>query len=437
MDREHGLAISICKTLQDAGYQAVLCGGCVRDMFLGRIPHDYDIATSAKPDQVISLFKNSKLVGKSFGVVLVKMDDLNFEVATFRNDGIYKDGRHPEKVIFSTMEEDAKRRDFTVNALFFDPLSGETFDFVGGINDLQTKTLSFVGDPLDRVNEDVLRMLRFVRFLAKLNFRMDTSSFFAVKNNSSRIKLIPTDRIMEELVGMFKENDPKRVVELLYMTGLLSHILPCINRLETEEQDPIWHPEGNCFKHTLLALNQVKEENYILKLAVLFHDVGKPDTHEVINGRIATHEHHKTGADIAVKVLTDLRFSNNEIEQIRWLIYNHMKKPSLMKKSKLKKLMAHPQINDLVKLMRADGKAAAGNTTEADFLEAKLKEFTPEEIKPKPFIGGNDLINLGLKPGPVFKKILDEVSDLQLENKLTTREKALKYIEALVVNKLI
>lgn len=340
------------------------------------------------------------------------------------------DGRRPNSVTFSTMEEDAKRRDFTCNALFYDPIADKIYDFVGGQDDIKNKILRFVGNPDDRIDEDKLRILRFIRFAIKLEFpTVDFLSYTAVRGNGINIKQIAPERIREEIVKCLEYRHPHSFLHLLSDTHILWYIFPDIAMLENEEQDPKWHPEGNCYVHIFKALELVRDESYIIKLATLFHDVGKPATHKVVDGRITTRGHHKVGADITRKALEELRFSNEEIEHICWLVYNHMVNPIKLKTSKLKKLLAHPYIEDLIKVMRADKASSHGDTSHADFLEKKLNEWTPEEIKPSALVTGHDLIEFGFKPGPLFKEILNEVVDLQLENKINNKEEAIGHIK--------
>jgi tRNA nucleotidyltransferase/poly(A) polymerase len=422
-------AIYIVKKLQAFGYKAVFAGGCVRDMLLNKKPHDYDIATSAKPEEVISLFNRTKSVGQSFGVVLVRLGGVDYEIATFRSDGEYIDGRHPDSIKFSTMEEDAKRRDFTINSIFYDPIKNKYYDFVGGLNDIKTKTLRFVGNPNFRIKEDSLRMLRYVRFIAREGLNYNLSDLNYIKNNSELIRKISNERIREELIKILSTNRSKIGLELLEKTFLLKETLPEIDILKYEEQDPYWHPEGNVFNHILCALDHVENYNYIIKLAVIFHDVGKPKTHKIIDGRITNHSHHSVGSEITEEVLKRLKFSNKEIGHIVWLVHNHMVTPSLLKKSKLKRLLSHEYIEDLIKVMAADKLGSHNNIYEVKFLEQKLQEWEPDEIKPEPLVNGKDLISLGFKPGIIFKEILNKISDLQLEGILNTKDDSITYIK--------
>ena len=427
-DREK--ALHIVQTLRNQGRYAVLAGGCVRDMLLGIEPHDYDIATKAYPDEVEALFTNTKAVGKAFGVVLVNIEGTDFEVATFRSDGEYFDGRRPSTVHFSDIKEDAERRDFTVNALFYDPLDKKVIDFVGGQEDLKNKILRFVGDPETRIKEDKLRLLRFVRFILKLGFEMNKESFLAVRLHSPDIYKVSPERIREELMKMLEVGKPRQMVQLLMGTHLMHHILPEVAELAECEQDSEWHPEGDVLTHTIMVMEELKDEPSLLQLAAMFHDIGKPSTSVVRDGRITNRGHASVGKEMTEKRMRELKFSNDEIELVTSLVHHHMKGHVAphMKKSKLKRLLAEPWAEMLVKLAMADQKASHGDTEGAEFLKEKFETWEPEDVKPEPLITGNDLINLGLEPGPIFSEILDAVSDGQLEGDLNTWEEAIDYV---------
>ena len=431
MDNKRWGATYIVRKLNENGHQALFAGGAVRDLILGREPNDYDIATSAHPEQVQKIFKNTKAVGKSFGVILVQLNGDEFEVATFRNDGDYTDGRRPDSVSFTRSAwEDAERRDFTINALFYCPLTNQILDFVNGMRDIEKGTVRFVGDSLDRIEEDKLRMLRLIRFALKLDFKMGATSFSAVQCHASDILNVSSERIREELVKMLELNRPKRMFKLLHKSGLLHYILPEIEALINDEQDPTWHPEGNTFKHTLMTLENLNGENTLLKLAGLFHDVGKPATHEVRGGRITNRLHASVGKEMTEEIMRRLKFSNDEIETVTALVHNHMKAhvAKNMRKSRVKRLLQNEWAPDLIKLCRADQNASHKNTGSADYLQGLLDNLEPEELKPEPLINGHDLINMGFKPGPIFKKILDTVMDAQLEGTISTREEALSIV---------
>lgn len=423
-------ATLLCKTLQKNGHQAVFAGGCVRDQLLGLEPNDYDLATSATPDEVLALFSRGKAVGKAFGVVLVQLEGHEFEVATFRSDGQYSDGRHPDSVTFSNMFEDAKRRDFTINAMFFDPIAEKLIDFVGGKSDLEGKILRFVGGPDERIEEDNLRMLRFCRFAARLNFSPSWFSFMAVKMASHRIHSVAPERIREELMKMLSCMEPRRVIDILYKTHLLDKILPEVVQLETCEQSAIHHPEGNAFTHTLMVVDQLKNESPLLQLAALLHDIGKPATTEVINGRIMHKGHEKVGAEMADEIMRRLKFSNEEREHVVALVRDHMKVHVVknMKKSTIKRLLSASHADDLIRLGRADvfGRNDDGGWS---LLENVKANWTPQEVKPDPILTGNDLIEMSYKPGPLFKEILGTLQDEQLEDNIISKEDAIAFVK--------
>lgn len=428
---EREKALHIVETLRNEGRYAVLAGGCVRDMLLGIKPKDYDIATKAYPDEVESLFPKTKAVGKAFGVVLVNIEDTDFEVATFRSDGEYLDGRRPSKVHFSSIEEDANRRDFTVNALFYDPLDKKVIDFVGGREDLKNKVLRFVGNAEDRIKEDKLRMLRFVRFALRLGFEMDHDSFMTVRKHAHEIFQVSPERIREELMKMLEVGKPREMVQLLMQTHLMELILPEVAALESCEQDEIWHPEGDVLTHTIMVMENLKDEHPLLQLAAMFHDIGKPATKEERDGRITNRGHASVGRELAEKRMKELKFSNEEIELVTSLVHHHMKGHVAphMRKSNLKRLLAQPWAEELVKLAMADQEGSHGDTDGAEFLKEKFETWEPEEIKPEPLITGHDLMELGFKPGPIFSHILDAVSTEQLEGLLTSKFSAINYVK--------
>ncbi len=427
-------AVKIINKLQRRGHQAVLAGGSVRDMLLGKTPHDFDIATSATPDQVERIFRRTRAVGKSFGVVLVKIKDVDFEVATFRLDGTYSDGRRPDFVEFTSMEEDAKRRDFTVNAMFYDPHKKEYIDFVGGRADLVSRRIRFVGDPLQRITEDNLRLLRAVRFAIKLDAQIELETMQVIRDNASKLSNVSQERIREELMKMFDLGQPRRMIGLLFDSKLVDYILPEIQPMKDCQQNPYWHPEGDVLTHTVKVMEGLVNEKPLLQLAALFHDIGKPATMAIDPNdpnRISNHGHDEVGAKMVFDIMTRLKFSNDEIDYVVSLVSNHMKHQVVMdmKKSTLKRFMAQPYFEDLLKLNFADVSAASGNLSTIEFLKNQKFEWKPEEIKPKAFINGDDLIAMGLKPGPKFKELLTMIMDAQLEGSIQNREQALKLVE--------
>lgn len=430
-------AIEIVKTLKENGHTAVFAGGCVRDR-LKEDPtfKDIDIATSATPDEIESIFSRTVPIGKAFGVINVLKGEYSFEVATFRSDGDYLDGRRPSSVVFSSMEEDAKRRDLTVNGLFLDPITGEIFDFVDGENDFKDQIIRFIGDPEERIKEDKLRMLRAIRFMADLNFSIEEESLKAIKKYASQIIQISAERIRDEITKILKCANPLRAFEVLNGIGLLSYILPEVVRLKGCEQNVEWHPEGDVWNHTFILLNilTTKTKDEALLWAGLLHDIGKPDTFKIVDGQIRASGHAKIGADIARIMMTRLKFSNELIDRVDTLIYNHMKIKDVQKmnKSTLRKLMGREDVEDLKLLSFVDCLASSGDNDWHTFLEERQKDFINEDkpILPPCLLNGNDLIELGFKPGPIFSEILNKVMDLQLEEEITTKEEALIIINS-------
>lgn len=427
-------ARKIVQTLHDAGFTAYYAGGCVRDALLGAEPHDYDIATNAKPEEVQNLFRRTVAVGAHFGVVCVIEGGTEFQVASFRSDGAYIDGRHPESVSFSSPREDAERRDFTVNGMFFDPLAGEVIDFVGGRADLKAKLLRAIGDPHARFREDRLRMLRAVRFATTLGFDIDPATWRAVCENAAHIHEVSAERIREEIVKIFLSPRRVRGFDLLDESGLMREILPEIEALKGCEQPPQFHPEGDVFVHTRIMLSLLQPEVSVpLVFSVLFHDIGKPGTFSVDpDGRIRFSGHDKLGAEMTEQIMTRLRFSRREIDATVEAVAQHMvfKDVQQMRVAKLKRFMAREHFADEMELHRVDCTSSHGMLDNYEFVRAKREEFANEPLIPPPLIGGADLIALGMKPGPRFKEILDAVQSRQLEGTLTDREAALDFVRA-------
>ncbi|EDY20183.1 tRNA adenylyltransferase [Chthoniobacter flavus Ellin428] len=423
----------VVQQLQDAGFIAYYAGGCVRDQLMGVEPHDYDIATNAHPEQVQNLFRRTIAVGAHFGVIIVLQDDFEFQVATFRNDGQYIDGRRPESVSFATPEEDATRRDFTINGLFFDPIAGKLIDYVGGQQDLAKKMLRAIGNPYDRLREDRLRLLRAVRFGATLCFDLDGATWRAVCENARHIHEVSAERIREELVKIFLS--PKRVrgFDLLDESGLMAAVLPEIEALKGCEQPPQFHPEGDVFVHTRIMLGLLPTQVSVpLVLSVLFHDIGKPGTYAVDpDGRIRFSGHDKLGAEMTEALMSRLRFSRAEIDATVEAVANHMvfKDVQQMRVAKLKRFLARPHMEDELELHRVDCTSSHGMLDNYEYLKAKREEFANEPLIPPPLITGRELIALGLKPGPRFAEILEAVQSRQLEGTLKTSEEALEWVK--------
>jgi poly(A) polymerase len=415
--------------LQEAGYTAYFAGGCVRDQLLGFEAKDYDIATSARPEQVQELFRRvTDLTGKAFGVVRVLQGDHAFEVATFREDGRYQDGRRPESVRFVTDKEDAQRRDFTINGLFFDPVAGRLIDYVGGEADLHARVIRAIGNPTDRFEEDQLRLLRAIRFAARLNFKIEPATWEAIRALAPSIRTISAERIRDELNRIFTADKPELGLDLLDASGLLKEILPDIAALHGVEQPPQFHPEGDVFQHVRLMLTMIKEPNLELALGVLLHDVGKKPTSKTDpNGRIRFNEHESVGARMTEEILTDLRYDNKTIGHVRELVQHHMqfKDVPKMRQSRLKRMMARPTFPLELELHRIDCSSSHGDLSHYRFLQTLMETMTAEDIDPPPLITGHDLLAMGLRPGKQIGSIKEAIRVAQLDGSVQTREEAL------------
>lgn len=426
-------ARDIVHRLQEAGFEAMYAGGCVRDMLRGVAPHDYDIATSARPEQVQSLFRRTVAVGAQFGVISVMINGGDFQVATFRSDGIYSDGRHPESVHFSNAEEDARRRDFTVNGLFYDPICAQLRDYVGGQADLEAKILRAIGDPEARFAEDRLRMLRAVRFATVLGFEIEPNTWKAVQKHATSIVEVSAERIRDELLKTFHSPLRVRGLDLLDQSGLLNQILPEMEALKGCEQPPQFHPEGDVWIHTRLMLSLLPAEiSTPLLFAVLLHDIAKPATFSMdpAEGRIRFNGHDKLGAEMAAEILTRLRFPKKEIEATVECIAQHMafKDVQQMRVSRLKRFLARPTMPDELLLHRVDCGGSNQDFSNYDFLVRKIEEFSQEPLIPPPLLTGRDLLAMGHKAGPRFKEILDAVQSRQLEGALNGHEEAVAWV---------
>jgi len=426
----HPAAEEIVRQLSQAGHRAVYAGGCVRDALLNRPFPDVDIATSATPDQVQALFpKASDPQGKAFGVIRLKQGDHVFEIATFRVDGPYLDGRRPSSVTFTTAEEDAKRRDFTVNGMFFDPLKNEVLDYVGGKSDLTAQTIRAIGDPTARFTEDRLRLLRAIRFAVQLGFTIEPETWTALTRLAPESKNLAPERVREELVKIFTSPDPARGLDLLHDSGLIAAWIPELLEMRGCAQSPEHHPEGDVWVHTRLLLTHLKNPTPVLAFSALLHDVGKPRTSRTEpSGRIRFFGHEGVGARMAEEILRRLRFSNDDITAICACIANHMafKDAPQMRVSTLKRLLARPTFPEELELHRIDCSSSHGELDIHRFLIAKQAEFSREEIKPKPLVTGHDLQELGILPGPKIGEILNQLMDEQLEGRLPNRESALQ-----------
>lgn len=417
----------IVRRLNEAGFRALFAGGCVRDLLLGETPADYDVATSAPPEEVERIFAHTVKVGAKFGVVLVREETYHFEVATFRKESGYSDGRRPDAVEFSGEIEDAQRRDFTVNGLFYDPLSARVLDYVGGQEDLKAGVVRAIGDPEARLAEDRLRMLRAIRFAARLGFCLEERTWQAVCANAPKIAEIAPERLGEELLKMLTGPHPERSFELLHASGLLVVILPEVAALVGVPQPPAFHPEGDVWTHTLLALQKLPPAPPpALALAVLLHDVGKPPTYAEAE-RIRFDRHAEVGAEMARKVCRRLRFPGELTDTVADLVATHMYflEVRRLKLSRLKRFLSRDHFDLHLELHRIDCLASHGSLENYDFVRQALERLPEEERQPARLIGGEDLIALGLAPGPVFGRILEAVREAQLEGEITRREEAL------------
>lgn len=441
MNDARQLAHKICRRLSDAGYQAFLVGGCVRDILLGREPADFDVATDATPDRVQQLFPNSLAVGARFGVVVV-LDDAReagppqVEVATFRSDIGYSDGRHPDRVVYaSSAEEDVKRRDFTINALLLDPATDQVLDYVGGREDLSAGIIRAIGRAEDRFYEDKLRMVRAVRFAARFAYAIEARTFAAISKLAAEIHQVSPERLRDELTKLLTEGAARRGFELLDETRLLPELLPEVAAMKGVEQPPQFHPEGDVWVHTLRMIDQLPPgSSPTLAWGVLLHDVGKPPTFTPPsgpNGRIRFDEHAEVGTRMAEQICRRFRFSNHETAQVAALVANHMRFKDVlqMKPATLKRFVRLDEFGEHLELHRLDCSSSHGHLENYEFMQKFLRETPAEVVRPPRLLSGNDLIALGLSPGPGFKELLDAVEEAQLNGNVSTREQALEFVK--------
>ncbi len=459
------LAISIVRTLRERGHQAYLVGGCVRDLLLGREPADYDVATDAKPDEVMRIFPETYAVGAQFGVVLVPAPEAKdksvipsadetshgegssesrnlllgrelkstVEVATFRCDVGYSDGRHPDEVRFSKdPREDVQRRDLTINGLLLDPIKNEVLDYVGGQDDLKSKIIRAIGNPDIRFAEDKLRMLRAVRFAARFEYAIEPATFASIQQLAPQIRQVSRERVRDELTRMLTEGHAQRAFELLDQTGLLREVLPEIAAMKGVEQPPEFHPEGDVFVHTLLMLEKLPQPCPApLAWGVLLHDVGKPPTFRRAPDRIRFDEHARVGTKMAEALCRRLRFSNDETKQIVAFVENHMRFGDVerMNPSTFKKFIRLPRFEQHMELHRLDCESSHRNLRLYNFTREKMNSLPPEEVRPTQLVTGDDLIDVGYSPGPKFKKILGAIEDAQLDGKLQSKQEAIQLVQ--------
>jgi len=434
-------ATRIARTLREHSHSAYLVGGCVRDLLLGREPADFDVATSATPEQVMQLFPLTYAVGAQFGVVLVPVlrdtaagerDNYAIEVATYRSDGAYSDGRHPDEVQFSNEARlDVQRRDFTINGLLLDPETSEVLDYVGGREDLQRGIVRTIGSPHQRFAEDKLRMLRAVRFAARFGYTIDEKTFAAIRELAPQIHQVSHERVRDEILKMLTEGRARRAFELLDQTNLLEQVLPEIKKMQGVEQPPQYHPEGDVWIHTLMLLEGLPAGcSKTLALGALLHDVGKPPTFRVAPDRIRFDQHAEVGTKMAEEICRRFRLSNDDTEQVLSLVANHMRFADVtrMKPSTLKRFFRLPKFEEHLDLHRLDCQSSHRDLSLYEFAKDKYNSLPAEQIRPAPLITGDDLIAAGYQPGPMFKELLTAVEDAQLEGSINTKEEALDLV---------
>jgi len=425
------VATDLVRRLRAAGHQAYLAGGCVRDRLLGREPLDFDVATSAPPEAVQALFRRTVPVGAQFGVILVLVDDARFEVATFRSDAAYVDGRRPSAVHFGTAEADAQRRDFTINALFEDPISGEVIDFVGGREDLRRGVVRAIGDAGARIAEDRLRMLRAVRFASRFGFTIEPATLAAIRAAAPTLPDIAPERIGEEIVKLLTEGNARRAFELLDASALLPVVLPEVTAMQSVQQSPDFHPEGDVFTHTLLLLQQLPAGiPETLALGALLHDVAKPQCVGEHHGRITFYGHTDVGAEMAVAICQRLRRSRETWERVAYLVRNHLRlvQAPEMRLSTLKRFLADPGIDELLHLARIDALASNGDLRFVLFCERRRAEIGAEALRPPRLVSGTDLAAWGYAAGPRVGEILRALDDAQLEGEVRDRADAERFV---------
>jgi poly(A) polymerase len=437
-------AVDIVRTLRAGGYQAYLVGGCVRDLLLEREPADYDVATDATPEEVMRIFPRTWAVGAQFGVVLVPVagpepadeetpnkQQRAIEVATFRSDGLYTDGRHPDEVRYTRLpEEDVRRRDFTINGLLLDPLSGQVLDFVEGRQDLQGRIIRTIGDPRLRFAEDKLRLLRAVRFAARFGYTIESRTLDAIRELGPQIQAVSRERVRDELTKMLTEGHARRAFELLDLIGLLPQVLPAVAKMKGVAQPPQFHPEGDVWTHTLLLLEMLPHPcSRTLAWGALLHDVGKPPTYRVAPDRIRFDGHVEVGKAMAREICRGFRMSNDDTDQIVALVVHHMRfaDASKMKQATLKRFMRLPHFDEHLALHRIDCRASHGDLTLYDYVRQRYEQTPPEQMRPVPLLTGHDLIALGMKPGPGFSQILAAAEDAQLEGQIGSKPEALEF----------
>ncbi len=427
-------AVEVVSRLRDAGFRSLWAGGCVRDLILGLEPTDYDVATDATPEQVMGLFRRTIPVGVSFGVVRVlgPGDAGEVEVATFRSDGAYVDGRHPESVSFGDPRLDAERRDFTINGMFLDPLSGEILDYVGGRADLDAGIIRAIGEPEARFAEDKLRLLRAVRFAARFGMEIEPRTRAAIRAMADEVRVVSAERIAQELRRMLVHPARSGAMNLAMDLGLIAAVLPPLVRTKGLFQGKPVQPQGDLWGHLMLVLDLLPAgPSFPLAFAALLHDVGKPDTKGLRNGRTTFHNHEQVGRAIADRLCRDLKLANAERERVTWLVefHQYLGEATRLRESKLKRILAEPGIEELLALHRADALASTGDAGHVDYCEAYLREQPAGPINPPPLLNGHDLARHGLKAGPQTKVHLDMVREAQLDRLVHSKKEALDWLD--------
>lgn len=425
--------------LREAGFVALWAGGCVRDLILELQPSDFDVATNATPEQVMAIFPYRTIpVGKEFGVVRVrdpKFQGVEVEVATFRSDGVYIDGRHPETVVFSTPREDAERRDFTINGMFMDPITGEIIDYVGGKADLRHGVLRAIGDAAARFGEDRLRLLRAVRFAARFNLFIDPATRAALVAMASQVTSVSPERIAQELRRMLVHETRANALDVAMEVGLIAAVMPPLLPMKGLFQGKPMQPEGDLWDHTMLVLKLLPSNpTFTLALGALLHDVGKPATKAIHNGRLSFHHHEQVGRQIADDVCRHLKLSNAERERVCWLVEYHqyLGEAKRLREAKLKRVLAKPGIEELLALHRADALASFGDASQIDYCEFYLEAQPAGPINPPPLVTGHDLVRHGLSPGAHFATILEQLREAQLDRIVNSKREALEWLDRML-----
>jgi poly(A) polymerase len=433
---EREFALDVVRCLREAGFEALWAGGCVRDELLGRVPKDYDVATSARPEEVRRLFRRTIAVGMSFGVVeVLGPRPLKVQVATFRSDVSYSDGRHPDSVVFSTAEEDALRRDFTINGMFFDPIEERLIDYVGGRADLEAKVLRAIGDPAARFEEDKLRMLRGVRMATRFELTVDGATAAAIRRMAPQITVVSAERIADELRNLLVH--PRRAfgLELMLDLGLIAPVLPELLPTVGLPQGLPSAPTGDLWHHILAVLDRLgPEPSFPLAFGTLLHDIGKPRCMGRTPDRYTFYNHEHIGRRMATEICLRLKLSNQERERIEWLVEKHMflADARTMRTAKLKAMLAHPGIDELLELHRADAEASGRSAEHVEYCRHLLHEWSADDLNPMPLLTGHDLTRRGLPPGPLFKKLLEAVREAQLDGTLIDAGQAWQMVERML-----